>query len=399
MRTALCASVTGLVDEVHVEAQRRVPDSSRTDAASISQLLIDSVTDYAIFVLDPQGHVRTWNLGAERLKGYLPTEIIGQHFSRFYTDESKAAGLPDELLDRARTEGAVQHSGWRVRRDGTTFWGDVTITALRDDDGHLVGFAKVTRDRTEMHAHEEALARSLERERDAAAELAELDRTRSRFLAAVVHDLSTPITVVRSCLQLLTHITAENADPDLDEVLGNARRNAADLEQLRGQLQEFARLEGGSVSLSLEPVTLAEVAGQVAADADAVGVGLVEVTIEPDLCVEADRLALHRILTNLVNNAIRHGAQGRPVRILSAPAARTDQVAVGVQDEGPGIAPAAQRRVFDEFWSGRGGSRPGDGLGLGLNIVQGYVHEHGGQVWIDSDEGEGATFWFTLERA
>ncbi len=380
-----------------MDAQRRVPHALGTDDASITQLLIDSVTDYAIFVLDPQGHVRTWNPGAERLKGYPPDEIIGQHFSRFYTEESKAAGLPEELLARARSEGAVQNSGWRVRRDGTTFWGDVTITALRGDDGHLVGFAKVTRDRTEMHAHEEALGRSLERERDAAAELAQLDRDRSRFLAAVVHDLSTPITVVRSSLQLLTHITEGNPDPDLAEVLGNARRNAEDLEQLRGQLQEFARLEGGSVTLNLEPVTLAEVAGQVAADLAAIGAGPIEVLVEPDLCVEADRLALHRIITNLVTNATRHGGPGLPVRILGAPA-RDGRIAVGVQDEGPGIAPAAQRRVFDEFWSGRGGSRPGGGLGLGLNIVQGYVHEHGGEVWIDSEEGSGATFWFTLAR-
>ncbi|MEX1177242.1 MAG: PAS domain-containing sensor histidine kinase [Nitriliruptor sp.] len=379
--------------------QRRAEDIFGTDDASITRLLIDSVVDHAIFVLDRRGVIQTWNRGAQRLKGYQPDEIIGRHFSTFYTEESRKAGLPDSLLVRAETEGAAAHTGWRVRKDGTTFWADVTITALRDDDGTLLGFAKVTRDRTATHEHEEALGRALAREREVATELDHVNRTRSRFLAAVVHDLSTPITVVRSSLQLLASAVSDHPDPDLPEMLVNARRNADDLEELRVQLQEFARLEGGSVTLQVGPVDLAELAREVGADhRRIVGRDRVVVEVPPELRVLADRLALRRILTNLVMNAARYGPEDRPVRILTAPAPREDQITVGVADEGPGIGPGDRERVFQEFWSGRGGGRPGSGLGLGLNIVQGYVQAHGGRVWIDSEEGRGATFWFTLDR-
>lgn len=372
------------------------------DASSIASLLVDRVEGYAIFVLDPHGYVRTWNRGAQRLKGYAPEEIIGTRFSRFYTEEDRARGTPDVLLARAEAEGAAEHSGWRVRADGSTFWGDVTITALRDDAGTLLGFAKVTRDRTAVHEHEEALRLALDREREAVSALDRLARTRSRFLAAVVHDLSTPITIIRGNLAMLL----ADLDPDeghddggTRELLTGARRNAEDLEKLRAQLQELARLEGGSLALELTPLPLAQLAREVAEDVGRATDTSILVDVDPTTEVLADELALRRILTNLATNAVRYSPPHAPVRIVTGPAEHPEQIAVGVVDEGPGIDPAEQERVFLEFWSGRGGSRSHGGLGLGLNIVQGYVTEHGGRVWIDSEVGEGATFWFTLHRA
>ena len=374
------------------------------DGSGLAQLLVDRIADYAIFALDRRGFVRSWNLGAERLKGYAPAEILGEHFSRFYSAADREAGLPDSLLVEAERDGVAHHDGWRVRKGGERFWGDVTITALRDDDGQHIGFAKVTRDLTERHEQDEALRRALAREREAAVALDRLDRTRTRFLAAVAHDLSTPITVIRSSVELvlkdLSGAAGGGADlAEATELLLDARRNADDLDQLRAQLQEFSRLEGGTLELDVRPVALGPLVRQVAADTGRASGVAVESDVPADLHVLGDDLALRRVLGNLVGNAARYTPAGRPVRVVTAPGPRSEQVAVGVVDEGPGIAPAEQERVFLDFWSGRGGTRLGGGLGLGLSIVRGYVEQHGGQVWIDSGTGRGATFWFTLDLA
>jgi PAS domain S-box-containing protein len=383
-----------------VGGRTEAPTSDAPDDLRLTRLLIESVVDHAIFVLDPRGFVRTWNRGAERLKGYTADEIVGRHFSSFYTATDRESGLPDALLVRAETEGAVSHSGWRVRKDGTTFWGDVTITALRDDTGELVGFAKVTRDRTQVHEQEEALGRALARERQAAVELEQLHRSRTRFLASIVHDLSTPIAVVRSSVQLaMDGQGSATASRSLGRLLAAARRSADELERLRSQLQEFSRLEAGAVELDLETIAVADLVQQLASDLNEVFEARIAVEIDPSLQVVADGLALRRILTNLLANAARYSPPGRPICVRTAPASTPDRVAIGVSDEGPGIRPADRSRVFQEFWSGRGGTRPEPGLGLGLSIARGYVAEHGGELWIDSTEGRGTTFWFTLPRA
>jgi PAS domain S-box-containing protein len=137
-------------------------ESAVTEGASLYRLLVDSVRDYAIFALDPQGHVLTWNLGAERIKGYAPEEIIGRHFSAFYPPDDIAAGKPAHGLAAAARDGRYETEGWRLRKDGSRFWADVVITALRDEHGVLVGYAKVTRDLTERRAAQEALRQSEE---------------------------------------------------------------------------------------------------------------------------------------------------------------------------------------------------------------------------------------------
>ncbi len=361
---------------------------------AMARLLIDSVTDYAIFVLDPRGVVRTWNPGAHRLKGYTADEIVGHHISTFYTAADREAGLPGQLLARAERDGNARHSGWRVRRDGTRFWGDITITALREG-GELVGFAKVTRDLTEQHEHELALRHSVERERAAAEELDHLHRRRTRLLSAIIHDLTTPITVVRSSLMLA--LGEPGIEGELGGLLADAHRNAEDLEQLRRQLQEFARIEGGAIELELVDVEVDRLAANLAQDLDSIlPANSVVSEIPSGTRVRADALALRRILTNLVNNASRYAPADEPIRIMTGPSDAPDTIAIGVADRGPGISPEDRERVFQEFWSGRGNRRIDGGLGLGLSIVKGYVEEQGGQVWISGTEGGGATFWFTL---
>ena len=345
---------------------------------SLASLLIDSVVDYAIFVLDAHGVVRTWNPGAERVKGYAPAEIIGRDFSVFYTEPDREAGLPSRLLAEAAARGRVSHTGWRVRKDGRLFYGDVTITALRDDDGELQGFAKVTRDRTDQHELEIAMAQSLDRERQSAQQLAEAGEARSRFMAAVAHDLGAPLGVIRGTLQML------DGDPEVVSVL---HRNVERLAAMAGQLSELSRLERGVLQLRRVVLDLAEavpdVVGSLGPQLDAV-----EVKVDVDGEVEVDRLAFERSLINLLGNAVGHTPEGTTVAVASH--REGDLLVLSVSDEGPGVPEGERELIFDEFRQGRRHS--GSGLGLGLSIVRNYARAHGGDAWVEDAPGGGARF-------
>ena len=363
-------------------------------ADKLMNLLVDSVVDYAIFVMDERGYIRTWNRGAERLKGYRPSDIIGRHFSTFYRPEDREAGIPDALLVEAETHGRTETDGWRVRKDGTHFWAHVTITALRTGDDELVGFAKVTRDMTNRHEMEESLRRALAREREAASELQRLSGRRTSFLAAVAHDLTTPIMVIRSCVDLLTD--EDETDPqERDQLVGAVGRNAEQLARLAEQLREYSRLDRGKLQLSPTSLELGEMLSGLVSDLGPL-LSDVTVTIDGDATVEADALALRRIVTNLLANASAVSPDGGRIRILVRP---NDDglVEVGVEDEGPGLTDEDKDLVFQEFWQGEHlAKQRGSGLGLGLTIVREYVERHGGQAWVDSTVGNGATFWISL---
>lgn len=358
--------------------------ASRSDdhqeVAELQALLIDSVVDYAMFVLDADGVVRSWNPGAERLKGYRADEIIGHRFSIFYTPEDRESGLPHRLLGRARDEGRVTHTGWRVRKDGTRFWGDVTITALRGADGEIRGFAKVTRDRTDQHEAEVAMADSLEREQAAVKELEAMHRARARFLSAISHDLRTPLGVIRGTLPMLRQGAGD--DPDEEEMLDVVDRNVERLHVMTSQLSELSRLERGMLELDRQPVDLADA---VAACLRSLGpiLDAFEVVTDVEGQVQLDPLAFERVLTNLLTNAARHAPTGSTITVSSR---RQDgEVIIRVEDEGAGVAVDERDTIFHEFRQGRS-RRPGEGLGLGLSIVRHYAEAHGGRAWVESGD-------------
>ena len=359
----------------------------------VAHLLVDSVVDYALFVMDERGFVRTWNRGAERLKGYTKSDIIGEHFSRFYTPPDRESGLPDALLAQAGAQGRVETAGWRVRKDGTRFWAHVTITALHDDDGTVVGFAKVTRDMTVQHDNEEALRRALAREREAAVELGRLSELRTSFLATVAHDLTTPIMVIRSCVELLRDTDGE----DVDDMLGAIERNAVQLGELADQLREYSRLDRGKLELTPTTIDLAPELRDIVTDLRPL-LAHVAVSIDGTGTIEADALAFRRVMTNLLSNAAEVSPTDGRLQILVRRSDDT-QTAVGVRDEGPGLSEEDRDRVFEEFWRGSARRRRGNGLGLGLTIVREYAERHGGRVWVDSSPGRGATFWVSFPAA
>jgi PAS domain S-box-containing protein len=378
------------------------------------RLLIASVKDYAIFILDPTGHVATWNPGAERLKGYSAEEIVGQHFSQFYPEEDKRAGKCEMELDVAQRVGRFEDEGWRIRKDGSRFWANVVITPIRNAGGNLVGFAKVTRDLSERKRHEEerlalvrteearrvaeqnnartqALAEDLRRARDRAEEAT---RMKDEFLATVSHELRTPLTAILGWGKMLANgsLPPEKTAHAINIIV----RNAVAQSQIIDDLLDVSRIITGQLRLDVDFVDVNQVVTSaidvVRPAAEAKGIDL-QSLLNPDAgLIKGDAGRLQQILWNLLTNAVKFTSKGGRVHVTLR---RYDSmVEIEVADTGKGMAPAFLSRVFDRFAQEEtGNTRRNGGLGLGLAIVKHLVELHGGVVEAHSDgEEKGSTF-------
>jgi PAS domain S-box-containing protein len=401
---------------------RAVPASVTPISASDSdafRLLVDSTIDYAIFMLDPNGVVASWNRGAQRIKGYAAEEIVGRHFSNFYTPDSVASGWPDFELKEAARVGRFEDEGWRVRKDGTRFWANVVITALRAPDGTLRGFAKVTRDISVRKQHEERieqLTKELERR---VAELAETNRELAQknaenesFVYSVSHDLRSPLVNLQGFSQELT-FTATALEKLLDNPAVPAEIRTEALELTRRDLQESIHFIGnavrhlgniidgllrlsrvGRVEYEIAPVDVgALVRDIVAAMHTSVIASGGRVDIEPLPTTGADRNALGQVFANLIGNALNSFAPGRP-GIITISASSDDPPVFTVRDNGIGIPAEYRRKIFQVFQHVHNSQRRGEGMGLA--IVRRIIERHGGRIWFESERGEGTAFHFTL---
>jgi len=355
------------------------------------RLLVESVVDYAIFMLDTDGYIVSWNAGAERIKGYRAEEILGRHYRTFYPAEAQASGYPERQLVMAKEKGVHHAEGWRVRKDGSRFWANVVITALFDATGTHVGFAKVTRDFTEQRAV--AAARDA-----AAAELADANQKlrvsaqeKSDFLGVTAHELRGPILALTGAAHLLrTQGDALDA-ADRDELYDTIDTSAARLRRLLDDLILTSRLEADAIDYELEILSVREIvehaARAVARDADIRFDGSYEVT------ARADRVRLEQIVTNLVQNALAHGAP--PVELSVS--ADDGMAELRVTDHGAGVTDQLVPQLFVKF--GRGNRRSDRGTGLGLYIVRELALAQGGDVRYEPTPGGGATFVVRLPLA
>jgi PAS domain S-box-containing protein len=371
-----------------VTAARRA-DQALRDSEERFRLLVDGARDYAQFLLTPDGLVSTWNAGAERLKGYPSSEIIGKHFSRFYTPEDVRAGVPDQLLRAASAEGRVHAEGWRVRRDGSRFWAEVMLTALRNDaTGELRGFAKLTRDITERRANEEHL-------QQIAAELARSNAELEQFAYIASHDLQEPLRMVASYTQLLRRRYTGKLDADADEFIGYAVDGALRMQALINGLLTYARV--GTRLLELESVDANQIVDAVVADlAAAIADSNATIIRDPLPTVLADATQLHQLFLNLISNAIKFRVAAPPVvRINAQPLA--DEWVISVRDQGIGIPADSLERIFMIFQRLHTHQEyPGNGIGLA--VCKRVVERMGGRIWVDSQPGDGTTFFFSLKR-
>jgi PAS domain S-box-containing protein len=353
--------------------------------------LVLSVRDYAIFLLDPSGHVTTWNAGAERAKGYSAQEIIGRHFSTFYTEADRARDHPADELAIAAADGRYEEEGWRVRKDGSHFWANVVITALRDDDGTLLGYAKVTRDLTERRAAELAL-------RDANTRLARGNQELERFAAVAAHDLQEPLRTIAGFSALLSERHGASLDEDARRYVDHISAAAGRMSRLVDDLLGYARAAepsaaaGDTVLAAAVAAVLEELSATIAARG-----ARVAVTVDPDAHVHAEARDVEAVLRNLVSNAVKFADADAPrVSITAEPV--EGGVRVVVVDNGIGIDPADRPRLFLPFQR-LNSAADYEGTGLGLAIAQRVAERNGGAIGVDSVVGEGSRFWFTLPAA
>ena len=358
------------------------------EAERVFRLMVESVRDYAIFMLDPTGRVATWSLGAQCIKGYAASEIIGQHFSRFYEPHEIAAGKCEYELEVAAREGRFEDEGWRLRKDGTRFWANVIITAVRNPEGQLLGFAKVTRDLTQR--------RAFEQQRIELAQAKEAVRLRDEFLSIVSHELRTPLAGLQMQLEALER-RMEATDEKVAVKLQRASQSSERLANLVESLLDVSRLTSGRFALNRETFDIAEVVCQMVdglrLGASKVG-STIEAHIERALVGSWDRVRIEQVVTNLVSNAIKY-AGGRPIEVTLR--GHADEVELEVRDHGPGIPAEHRIRIFERF-ERAASLRHYGGLGLGLYLVREFVHAHGGTVSASDPPGGGALFTVRLPR-
>ena len=427
------------------------------DLAELHRLLVESVTDYAIFLLDERGFVRSWNPGAVRLKGYSESEIVGRHFSTFYTQPDLDAGKPAWELDVASKTGRVEDEGWRLRKDGTRFWANVVITALRDKTtGALVGFAKITRDLTarrnaeeqaralaaesaarreaervsehlaqvteqlqqqaielesqteearclaeELEEANEHLQREAEEAEAARAEAEAANRTKTEFLAVMSHELRTPLNAIAGYAELLRMglrgpVTAEQID-DLNRITRSERALLA----LINDILNFARLEAAqgrfaSERVPLRPV-LSDIEALVAPQLRAKKLGFRVGDCDEALAAQADSDKVRQIIINLVSNAVKFTPAAGSIALDCE--AEDGTVRVFVRDSGVGIPKEKLQAVFEPFVQlDRSLTNVGEGSGLGLSISRDLARGMGGDLVAESAVGVGSTFILSLPR-
>lgn len=346
------------------------------------RLLVESITDYAIFMLDPTGHIVSWNAGARRLKGYEPPEIVGRHFSVFYPDEARKAGWPEYELKQAAAEGRFEDEGWRLRKDGTRFWASVVITAVRDNERRLTGFAKVTRDLTESRKAEA---------------LEESERRMSEFLAMLSHELRNPLAPIRTMIDLFK--SREIQDPQLKLIRDVIDNQVTHLTRVVSDLLDVTRIKHGMIAVRREPLELATVVVQ-ALQAVRPLIAAKHHTLHTDnlghsLWVDGDLVRLSQVLVNLLNNAAVYTPPGGEICLDID--RDGDKVRISVSDTGRGIEAESREDIFMFFRRSKHSSESSDGLGIGLGLAKRLVELHDGSIEVRSEGvGRGSEFIVTL---
>jgi PAS domain S-box-containing protein len=353
------------------------------------RFMIASVKDYAIITLDKEGRVTSWNRGAQETKGWNAGEIIGQSFTKFYSAEDVAAGKPARGLEIAGREGRFEEEGWRVRKDGSRFWANVVINAIRDEGGGLVGFIKVTRDLTSEKLAADALADEFQRRTDAERE----SRFAQMFIGILGHDLRNPLNAISMAARLLSKKVGR-ADPKvIERITMSARRMSNMVDQLLDLTR--SRLAGG-IPVVKKPANLSEIVTTVT---DELRLAHPDREIRWQAgdgnhrCLwDADRMA--QVVSNLVGNAIQHSAPGTPITVKLE--RRPSDIALSVHNEGPPIPEERLPHIFEPYHRVTARSQGSSGLGLGLFIAQQVVRAHEGTIEVRSTPTDGTTFIMIL---
>jgi PAS domain S-box-containing protein len=360
---------------------RRLHEEALRQSEERLRLLIEGVTDYAIYMLDAEGVVSSWNAGAQRIKGYSRGEIIGKHFSRFYSPEDLEAGKPWEELALARQTGRSEAEGWRVKKNGDRFWARTVLNPLYDSDGRLRGFASVTQDLSERRHIQD---------------LEKASQNVNEFIAMLAHELRNPLAPIRNAVHIMSQVPA--GDPTQRAMRDTIDRQSAQLSRIVEDMVDIARITRGALAIESKHLDLNEVvrhAVETATPAIEAGRHTLEIDLPAEaLPVVGDPQRLAQVLSNILNNAARYTPPGGSIALRAR--SEEGEAAVRVRDTGRGIEPHMIERIFDMFVQGRAPlQRVGGGLGIGLALARRIAELHGGSVEAQS-EGAHRGSEFTL---
>jgi PAS domain S-box-containing protein len=383
--------------------ERRAAEEKLRASEERFRLLVASVADYAIYLLSPTGHVQTWNLGAQRMKGYSAEEIIGQSFELFFREEDRADHKPQRELQVASSVGRFEDEGYRVRKDGTSFWANVVLTAIRDEQGGLLGFAKVTRDLTERRQAEDTerqlmraeaartLAEAVARKSD------EANRVKDEFLATVSHELRTPLNAIVGWASILKQ---RELDPTTTRAIEIIERNAHAQVKIIEDILDVSRIITGKMRIDPQPADLVAITNQaieVTRHSAAAKQIRVEFSQASEQCwLVADGERIQQVIWNLISNAIKFTGPGGAVSLRIE--RNESSVSLAVTDSGIGLDAELVPALFERFKQADSSTtRRFGGLGLGLALVRHITELHGGSVFATSPgRGRGSTFTLTL---
>jgi len=380
-------------------ARKQVEEQLRWTEESF-RLMVESVTDYAIVMLDPEGRVVSWNSGAQRIKGYSAEEIVGQHFSRFYPFEDIERGAPQRDLDIVTAMGRFEDEGWRVRKNGSTFWANVVYTAIRDQSGNLRGYAKLTRDLTERKRLDQVLQEK-NAELESAKSVAEkANRAKSDFLSSMSHELRTPLNAILGFAQLLEAGSPPPTDAQkirLHQII----KAGWYLLELINEILDLALIESGKLSLSREPVALIDVIiecqAMIEPQAQQRDIKLTFIPFDETWFASADRTRVKQVLINLLSNAIKYNREHGTVEVKCIEST-PERLRISVKDTGEGLAPEKLAQLFQPFNRLGQESSCEEGTGIGLVVTKQLVELMGGTIGVESTVGVGSEFWIDLLR-
>ena len=372
-------------------ARRHAEEKLRWTEESF-RLMVESVSDCAIVMLDPQGSIVSWNTGAQRIKGFQADEIVGRHFSTFYVPDEVADRKPQRDLDLAAASGRHQDDGWRIRKDGSIFWANMVITAIRDQAGNLRGFAKLTRDLTERNKVEATLT-------DARAVAEKANLAKSEFLSSMSHELRSPLNAILGFAQLM-----ESDSPPPTAAQGESIIQILNagwyLLELINEILDLATIESGKLSISIEPVSLndllLECHSMIEPLAQRRGVHMSFPRSDAAHFVNADRTRLKQVLINLLSNAVKYNSTGGSVAVECTASSTSGRVRMTVNDTGAGLPTEKLAQLFQPFNRLGQEVKGEEGTGIGLVVSKRLVELMDGVIGVESSVGKGSTFWVEL---
>ena len=389
----LKAKVSVFVDLFHINERLKLKAIQQSEERF--RLLVESMQDYAIFMLDPEGRVTSWNTGAERIEGFQPEEIIGAQFARFYPAEDRAQGFPEEALRYAATNGRSEQEGWRVRKDGARFWANTVVSALLDERKDLVGFSVVTRDLTEKKRIEEVLRESETKLRRQAQELEQQLIASGRLVslgvitASMAHEFNNPLGIVMGFTQqLLTEFEPDTPNHQALKIIDEETKRCQRIIQ---ELLQFSRPKNADLCPTDVKLAIDKTMNMVANRLYKQKIEASAMIADDLPLIPADPQQLEQVLINLFLNAIDAMPKGGKLDVeaaLKPTRENTPSVVITVIDSGSGIDHEDLAKIFQPFFS----AKKGKGIGLGLSISERIIKNHGGMIAVESTPGKGTTF-------